>query len=451
MFSDYHGDGSRARFERHYTGTEGDYFSAVTRAGDGSLVRARIEPATKVLYTQRVASPGPGSTFSAWSSIATVSASGAIALTASSTTAYLFYVDTDTLTLKLRTSANNGASFGSAATVATAASAVTYLAAAVVTGGDVVLLWTVGAIVWSTRLTSGVWSTPASWTNTAASITGIACKYRADWDVVVCGTAPTSLDAKVWTAIYGNDNVQPADTWSSLVEVTTATATTGVSFRSPAVEFLQHWRLFFVEKYTGTVAYARLQASTMSNLASFDAELWREPFALDCESDYGVASTTAGGRLWLTTPAGVWSALVPSWVDLDVSADLIDAAVELDELDGRARIVLRNDPAVGESSGRYSAYGSGALAAIQAGARLQISTGYGTADGNEASDGPAYWVESIEQTTGAAPELSCTHATSGGCSSSGGRGGSSPGPRARGRWRRCWTTFAHGLASPTRR
>ena len=59
VFADYHGDVSRARFERHYTGSEGDYFSAVTRAGDGSLVRARIDPATKVLYTQRVTSPGP--------------------------------------------------------------------------------------------------------------------------------------------------------------------------------------------------------------------------------------------------------------------------------------------------------------------------------------------------------------------------------------------------------
>src|SRR5262245_24434809 len=131
VFSDHHGDVSRLRFSRLYTGSEGEYFMAVAGAGDGSLVRARIDPATKVLYVQRTTSPGPGSTFSSWTSVVTVSTSGAVALAASGANVYLFYVDTDTLTLKQRLSTDNGTTFGSATTVATAASAVTYLAAAV--------------------------------------------------------------------------------------------------------------------------------------------------------------------------------------------------------------------------------------------------------------------------------------------------------------------------------
>src|SRR4051812_20153986 len=159
-FSDVHGDTTRARFQRQYTGSEGEYYGATAIAGDGSLIRARIDPATKVLYTQRVVNPEPGSTFSAWTSHGTVSAPGAVALCADATIVSLFYVDTDTLTLRIKQSSDNGATYSSATTVATAASAVTYLAAApglFTSVGQIVLFWTVGAVVWRSRYASGAW------------------------------------------------------------------------------------------------------------------------------------------------------------------------------------------------------------------------------------------------------------------------------------------------------
>jgi hypothetical protein len=404
VLSDYHGDISRLRFTRHYSGSEGDYYAAALVAGDGSLIRSRIDPVTKVLYTQRVTSPGPGSDFSSWSSHGAVSASGAVALAASGASVFLFFVDADTVTLKQKESTDNGASYGAATTVATAASAVTYLAAAVGAGGDRVLFWTVGAVVWKSRFSSGSWGAPAAWTDSAASLTGIACEYRSDWDLVVCGTATTSLDAKVWTVTYGDGEFQAADTWSALRELTHATASSNVTFRSPALEFLQHWRLFFVEKHTGSQAYARLQWSTMNAAASYDFELWREPAPFDYESDYGVAAAVGGGRLWLTAPAGVWSAASPSTPDLDVTADVIDAEVALAEYDGRARVVLSNNSPAGQKA-PYTAYGAGALGALQRGARLQLSAGYRTAASPEVSSGPAFWVESIEVVTGPAPRV----------------------------------------------
>jgi hypothetical protein len=406
-FSDYFGEVSRIRYSRHYSGSEGEYDSAVIGAGDGALIRARIDPTTKVLYTQRVASPGPASDFSSWTSHGTVSASGAVALAASGSSVFLFYVDADTLTIKLKESNDNGASYGSASTVATAASAVTYLAAAAATGGDRVLFWSVGATVWKSRYSGGSWGAPAAWTNSVHSISGLACKYRLDWNLVICGAAQTSQDARVWTVLYGDGNVQAANTWSSLLEVTTAAATSGVSFRSPAVEFLQHWRLFFVEKYTGSLAYSRLQWSTMNGTADFNQDLWREPGPFDHTGDYGVSVTgrNLGGSLWLSVPAGVWSGQAPTHPDLDVSADVMEATVRLEDGDGRARLVLRN-PATGSGQALlYSGHGSGALAVLQRGARLQLAAGYYTSAGEEASTGPAYWVESIEQVTGGSPRL----------------------------------------------
>jgi hypothetical protein len=236
------------------------------------------------------------------------------------------------------------------------------------------------------------------------TITGIACNHFFDWNVVICGTAPTSLDAKVWMAIYGDGVNQASNTWSGLKEITTATAGSNVSFRSPALTLFLHWRLFFIEKYTGSLAYSRLQRATMNNSATFADELWSEPAAFDYTGDYGVSLAARSGRVWLVSANSVWSGV--GLVDIDVSDDVVDASVELAEYDGRVRLVLCNDPnATSGGAGRYSTYGSGALATIQRGARLELAAGYRTSAGAEASLGPAYWVESIEQTTGPQPAL----------------------------------------------
>jgi hypothetical protein len=405
QFADRFSNITRLRFDRHYTGSETDYYGAACIAGDGSLIRARIDPVTNTLYTQRVTTPGPGSTFSSWTSRGTVSSVSGVALAALGATVCLFYVASDQVTLTVRVSSNNGDSFGSPATVATAASAVTYLAAAIADSGDRVLLWTVGAVVWSSRFASSSWGTPAAWTNSAQTLTGLACKYVNDFNVVVCGTAPTTLDAQVWTCVYGDGGFVTANTWSTLKEVTSAVAGGSVSFAAPALDLLFAWRLFFVEKYSGSLAYNRLQWSTMSGLHDFLQELWREPAPFDHTGEYGVSAANGGGVMWLSSPAGVWSASSPAAPDLDVSADVVEATVDLDESDGRVRLVLRNDPASNGETGRYSDYGSGGLGALRRGTQLSLSPGYRTTAGVEVSSGAEYWVESIEQVTGERPVL----------------------------------------------
>jgi hypothetical protein len=406
-FSDVHGDTTRIRYQRRYTGSEGEYYVAAAMAGDGSLIRARIDPATKVLYTQRVANPGPGSTFTAWTSHGTVSASGAVALCADSTFVWLFYVDTDTLTLRVKQSSDNGATYGSATTVATAVSAVTYLAAApglFMSVGQIVLFWTVGAVIWRSRYAGGAWGAAAAWTNSVTSLTGIACAYGADWGLVICGTAATTADAKVWTCVYGDGSGQPVNVWGPLLELQTASAGSSVTFLSPALVLAQHWRLFFVEKYTGTQSYRRLQWSVMNVFEPFEASIWREPAPFDYTGDYGVAAAYGPATLWLAAAAGVWTGSFASPFSLEVSDDVVEAEIVVDETSGSARLVLRNDATSGQT-GRYAGYGSGALANLRRGARLELSPGYYTSNGPEASTGDAFWVETFEQTTGADARL----------------------------------------------
>ncbi|MDO8615529.1 MAG: hypothetical protein Q7T33_07290 [Dehalococcoidia bacterium] len=386
VVSDRIGGIRRLAFARLYTGSEPDGYHAAAVPGDGSLLRSRVSGGR--LYYQRVVNPGAGSNFSAWTDL-DAAANAGVALCADGARVLLFNVDAGGTVLKVRESTDNGATLGAAAAVATASGAVTWLAADVKAGGDAVLVYSAGTGVFSVKRTSGVWSAPGGWTNSVASVAGLACYYQGDWNVVVAGTDSAGI-AYVWTCVFGDGFSQAVGTWSALREVTRASSASSVSFRAPFLSQPDTYRLTFVEKYTGTVAYARPHHAYSPATADFAFNLWREPVPFDLGSDYGQAIAFSAGAVWLSTPAGVWSAGL-SIATLDVTADVLEASLSDVPFGGRARIVLRND------DGRYSQLPS----PIKAGAEVRVSPGYRTAAGAETSAGPSYWTERIERRTGA--------------------------------------------------
>jgi hypothetical protein len=385
VVSDRIGGIRRLAWSRLYTGAEADGYHAATMPGDASLIRARI--AGERLYYQRVTGPGSGSNFGSWTDLAPTAAAD-VALCAEGSRVLLFFVDPDGVTLKVRESTDNGATLGSAVTAATASGAVTWLAADVKSNGDAALLYSVGAAVYSAKRTSGTWGSPAAWSNSAASLAGLACYYQGDWNAAVCGTDGGSV-AYAWTCVFGDGFSQAVGTWSALREVTRASAGSNVSFRAPFLSQPDTYRLTFVEKYTGAAAYNRPQHSFSPATADFASNLWREPVPFDLATDYGQAIAFSTTAAWLSTPSGVWTATlnVPT---VDVTSDVIEAATDERPFEGRARIVLRND------DGRYSTLPS----AIKAGAEVRISPGYVTSSGAQVSDGPAYWIDRIERRSG---------------------------------------------------
>lgn len=146
--------------------------------------------------------------------------------------------------------------------------------------------------------------------------------------------------------------------------------------------------------------YRRQQWTTLELSHDFNEEQWREPVAFDFEDAYGVAVVDASGELWLVSAAGVWLTALPAYAQLDVSADVVEASVRVDQEGALAELELDN------SGDAYTAYGSGALGALQRGARLQLTPGYyTTAASPETPDAYTYWIESIELITGARPRL----------------------------------------------
>lgn len=375
----------RLAFERLYTGGEAEGYHAAAMPGDGSLVRSRVDGGH--LYYQRVTSPGSGSTFSSWTDLGAV-AGADTALCADGSRLLLFYVDTDGATVRVRESTDNGATLGAPVTAAPAAGAVTWLAADVKPSGDCVLVYSAGATVYRAKRTSGSWGSAVAWTNSVASVDGLACHHQADWNVAVAGTDSDGL-SYVWTCIFGDGIWQAADTWSALREMTRASAGSSVSFRAPFLGRPATHRATFVEKYTGVTAYSRAYHTYEPPPASFAENRWREPIPFDLGTEYGLAIAFDINAAWLCTPYGVWRG--PLAVDtLDLTADVLEADVTDRPFGGEVRLVIRND------DGRYS----GAPSPLRTGAEIEIEPGYQTSSGAESSEGPRYWIESVERITG---------------------------------------------------
>lgn len=395
----------RLRWTRLYTGAEDDFYHAATVPGDGSLIRARVSSGGQ-LYLQRVTSPGPGSDFGSWSAQGSVSPVSGIALTSRNSTVLFFYLDTDQVTIKVRESTDNGGSFGNASTVTAAASAVGWLAAGI-SGSDVVaLFYTVGTTVYVIKRTAGVWGSPAAWTNSVASSTGLACVYRLDWDLALTGS-DAGGNRYLWTLLYGDGYGQTANTWSGLTVINQASSGSGVEFQTPFVDDPDVYRLFAIEKYTGAVSYSRPFWSATPSLAGYADGLWREPVPFNLTSGYGVALAHGGGSAWLSTPFGVWQASsLPASVD--VTEDVLDLALTARPGEGKLTIILRND------DGRYnSAATSPGVGVFSFGGEVSVSLGYRTPTGVATASGPAYWLQGWEHRSAGGEASFVLHASDG--------------------------------------
>lgn len=382
--SDRIGDVARLRWERLYSGAEPDKYHAATVPGDGSLLRVRVTGAGQPLAYQRVTSPGPGSNFAMWSSLDAAADAG-VALAASGPNIALAFVAPIGSSLRVRESADYGATFGAAVTAAGESGAISWVAAARKNDGTVLLVYSLGGVVKTVKRVSGVWGAPAAWPYNASAISGLAVTHAGDYHLAIAGV-DSSGRAKLWTAVYGDGFGQAADTWSPLLELAAAESGSDVTFRAPSLAALDTHRLFFVERYTGSVAYTRLQWTWFAPTHAFAANAWREPLPFDDDTVFGLAISGNASFAWLSAPDGVWRASIQP-PTLDVSDDVLELVSETRRDGAAVRVVLRND------DGRYNDLSNSAM---RLGAELTVSPGYVTSAGPEVSPGPRYRIDGWE-------------------------------------------------------
>ena len=396
----------RLDWDRLYTGSEDDYYHAVTMPGDGSLIRARITlPSDSMkLYRQRVASPGPSSDFSTWTYTNQLNC---IVVAAASLGAEvsIFWINSAKEVRRIK-STDYGVNWGSPELIDySPTTAVKGLTAAYKPNGDLAIFFADQATLWVKERVSGNWQAKTAWDKTTGNLSGVATVYDGDWNLLVAGK-DSDGNYKLWSLIYGDGGDVSADTWSALKEFASAPSDGDFEYRSVFVDKPDAYRGFYVEKFSGTAAYNRPLWSHSVPETTFLDSLWREPVPFDLSSEYGMAIAYYGDYCWLSTPYGVWRAKLTE-ESIDLTADVLSLKEEVRSGEGKLTVELRND------DGNYASPGEGELSVLDMGCQLELSPGYVTSQGNEFSQGFAFWLDAYEHTSSGGKASLVLHATDG--------------------------------------
>ena len=378
----------RLRWRRVYSGPEPDGPCAAAVAGDGALLRVRIDPSTGALTRQRVASPGPVSDYGSWTPVATVAAGPRVGIAARGTRAIIASVRIDGVTVDVRESTDGGATFGLASAVAVASGMVTAVACSLAPDGTAAVIYAVGGTVYAVRrFRAGRWLAPAAWSRSLATVNALAASFEVDHNVLVSGTNAAG-DAGVWSTIYGAGGAYPPGRWLPLAEVVSAAPGTRTTYLASGTANADAPQNVFVESYAGGGAYDRVHIGPGVGGTAYRDQLWRNARPFGHESPHGLAIASGSGGAWLASPNAAWHAPYPEPA-ADLGPDVLEATVIEGLRGGRMRLVLRND------DGRYGP--DAAPVALAAGGELRPGPGYVTSAGEEASDGRAFWIAAVRR------------------------------------------------------
>ena len=383
----------RLDWTKLYTGTEDDYFHAVTMPGDGSLIRVRITPPgdSRKLYRQRVSNPGTESDFSQW--IYTSQYNAAVVACASlGAEVSIFWIDAISKEIYRMKSTDYGANWGSPELIDyTSSTSISGIAAAYKSNGDLAIFFADQATLYVKKHISGNWQAKSAWDKTTGDLSGVACVYDADWNLIITGK-DSSGNLKLWSLIYGDGGAVTAGTWSELKELASAPSDGYFEYHRVFLGKPDVYRIFYVEKFTGTQSYNRPFWSYIVLGTSFFDNSWHEPVPFNLSSQYGLAIAHHGDYCWLSSPNGVWRA--PLTVQsLELTADILSLSRESIEKRADLLIELRND------DGRYAAPGEGSNAVLDVGCQLDFNPGYHTTAGDEDSSGQTFILEAYEHTS----------------------------------------------------
>jgi len=380
------------RWSRLYTGSEDDYFHAVTMPGDGSLIRVRVTPPadSRKLYRQRVANPSPQSDFSQW---VYTNQYDVVILAGCSLGAEvsIFWIKSNRELYQLK-STDYGASWGSPQLLGyTPTTAINGIAAAYKPNGDIALFFADQATLYVMKCLNGSWEDKVAWDKSTGDLSGVATVYSGDWNLFVTGK-DSDDNFKLWSLVYGDGGDVAAGTWSGLKEFASAPSDGSFEYRTAFMDKPDVYRCFFVEQFSGTKSYNRPCWSHSVPETKFIDNLWHEPIPFNLSSQYGMAIAHHGEYCWLSTPYGVWRAeLTPK--SLDLTADVLSLRQELTPTRGSLTVELRNN------DGRYASPGQGDLSVLDIGCQLEFSPGYTTSQGNEVSPGLTFTLDAYEHTS----------------------------------------------------
>lgn len=343
------------QWERIYTGSEPDapHASAVVfdpAVGD-TLVRARNDSGSIKVNAARAAEGEP---FSTWATVATATAGTPVALARRfDDVLCLLYVDSASLKLQLRTSADFGSTWSAATLLATEASAISALALAASPADNSLCAFYVlagGTTLKRLRCSSaGVWAgSGTNWTRSASvnSLSGVsACHDGNDFALVVTGKEVTTTHPRAWAVAFGDGNAFPLDAWTGLRAIAEADALSTVTFKAPAITPIGlSFAGFFTQSEAGNVAVDRVHYSYPPATAGV-VTTWREPSPHQATGPFGVSACgpipTGFNCVYAASPSAIWRA-GPLGIVLTLTDRVVSATYTLTAESARCTLTLDN-------------------------------------------------------------------------------------------------------------
>jgi hypothetical protein len=435
-------------WQRFYSGSETKESHGLTIPGDGSLIRVRKYGTN--LYLSRVTSPGPGSTYSSWGSSfggvpanakVAIAALGANVMVASMSAAYLYR----------RQSSDNGATWASWVEMANARPCERGVAVAFKPNGDCAIVHASDVndptSLYIQKRTGGSWSTGLGQRGSYdADIEDLAMYYDGDWNIIALVLEGSYLS--VVRMVYGDGYKVTAGTWGTDQKIGLGRAKVDVATQVRLRQFKVGWPVGFRqmqpygpwEPRTASTYWERHQAvvealagetldvsgpylvkpssyPVMLSLSRqnqpwlfrlkpgtdfFDYN-WNKASFIDTLASRGMAIACDSSYIWATQANEVWRSALPSSWSPPTAGSGAGSSITI-PVSRIARIEEAVDPEqqstlnveLDNSKGTYNAPGSGSLAVVKRGARVNLFIGYKTTSGDQLSEAARYFIETME-------------------------------------------------------
>jgi hypothetical protein len=438
-------------WQRFYSGSETKDSHGLTMPGDGSLIRVRKNGTS--LYLSRVTSPSPGSTYSSWgSSFGGVVANAKVAI--ASLGANVIVVSCDASMLWRKESSNYGASWGSWTSMANTRPCERAVAVAFKPNGDCLIVHASDVndptSLYIQKRTSGTWSTGLGQRLGDWEIEGLAMYYDGDWNIIALVLEGSYVS--VVRMVYGDGYKVTANTWADDAKIGLGRARVDVAAQVRLRQFEVGWPVGFrrmqpygsweprtastywerhhavIDALAGEVLdvsgpYLLKPATSCSrpllSLArqnqpwlfrlkpgtDFIDYNWNKASTMESLASWGMALATdpAGEYIWATQPNEVWRTPCPgSWspptpgsgpgdkISLPISK--ISRISEVVDPEQQSALTVELD----NSKGTYNSPGTGSLAVLKRGSRVNLHIGYKTPSGDQLSEASRYFIEGME-------------------------------------------------------
>jgi hypothetical protein len=438
-------------WQRFYLGSEVKDSHGVTMPGDGSLIRVRKDGTN--LFLSRVTSPGPSSGFSQWgSSFGGVPAYAKVAI--ASQGAEVMVASMDAANLYRRQSSDYGATWGSWTAMMNARPCERGAAIAYKPNGDCAIVHASDindpTSLYLQKRTGGTWSTGLGQRSGDWEIEDLAMYYDGDWNIIALVQEGSYIS--VVRMVYGDGYRQTAGTWATDQKVGLGRARVDVAAQVRLRQFKVGWPVGFRqmqpwgpwEPRTASTYWERHQAvidalagETLDvsgpyllkpatscsrpllslarqnqpwifrlkpgtdfidynwNKASFVDTLASRGMALAADPNGEYIWATQANEVWRTPCPGSWSPPTTGSGPGDKITIPVSKIARIEEAvtpEQPSELVVELD----NSKGTYNSPGTGSLAVVKRGARVNLHLGYKTTSGDQLSEASRYFIEAME-------------------------------------------------------